>query len=268
MPQMRRTLATVLAVLAALCLGACGDGTVRVDFRPEEGATYRYEVRIRSESETVLATGAPQLRTDDVILLAEHTVLQTGVDGVRVRVVLAEPEGARRTFEVVFDRAAQLQAIESIEGVPSEVLGELGLAELFPVAAGGPPDRGLAPGDRWEVDAQVALGVTTPLSRLTGGGRLVQLDVEGDHDVALLRSETELPVLTTRSSAKGELRLDGIQRTEQDATRDLADGSVRAASSRTVGRYDLTVAPPAGTTGSPVTGILTVTVTSETRRVR
>lgn len=265
---MRRAFAIATVGLIALGSTGCGNGTVRVDFRPEEGATYRYEVRIRSESETVLASGAPQLRTDDVLLLAEHTVLETDGDGVRVRVVLAEPAGDQRTFEVVFDRAAQLQAIESIEGVPSEVLDELGLAELFPAAAGGPPDRGLAPGDSWEVDAQVALAATPSPSRLTGSGRLVQLDVEGDHDVALLRSETELPVLTTRSSPEGELRLDGVQRTEQDATRDLADGSIRAASSRTVGRYDLTVAPPIGTTGSPVTGTLIVTVTSETRRIR
>jgi len=268
---MRRALATVLAALlaglAALGLIGRGEGTVRVAFRPEQGATYRYEVRISSTSETVLGAAAPARSADDVLLVAEHTVLATGPDGVRVQVVLAEPEGDQRTFEVVFDRAAQLQAIEAIEGVPAEILGELGLASVFPAAAGGPPDRGLAPGDRWEVDDRVALGANPSLTRLTGEGRLVELAVEGGRDVARLRSVTVLPVLTSRSTPQGELLLDGIQRTAQDATHDLADGSIRSATSTTTASYDLTVSPPLGTSATPVTGTLTVTVSAETRRV-
>lgn len=264
---MRRALAIATFGLVALGLPTCGDGTVRVDFRPEEGATYRYEVRIRSESETVLAAGAPQVHTDDVLLVADHTVVENRDDGVRVRVVLAEPGGEERTFEVVFDRAAQLESIESLEGVSTQVLGDLGLSELFPAAAGGPPDRPLAPGDRWDVDVALAFGGAGSPSRLTGTGRLVELGVEDGREVARLESSVALPVRTTRPSAEGELRLDGTQVTDQQATRDLTDGAVRRASSQTVGRYDLTIMPPTGTASAPVTGSLTVTVRSETRRL-
>jgi hypothetical protein len=34
-----------------------------------------------------------------------------------------------------FDRAAQLTAVESVEGIPAEALGSLGLSEIFPAAA-------------------------------------------------------------------------------------------------------------------------------------
>lgn len=264
---MRRALAT--AALGALAVGgaACSDGSVRVDLRPEEGATYRYEVRIRTESETVLGAGAPQVRTDDVLLVAEHTVVATGDDGVSVEVSLAEPGGRQRSFEVVFDRAAQLESIAAIDGIPAEVLGDLGLAELFPAAAGGPPDRPLAPGDRWQVDALVDLGGAGPAGRLTGDGRLVELGVEDGQDVARIESTVTLPVRSVRQSPDGEVSLEGTQTTEQRATRDLGDGSVRRAASDTVGRYELSVAPPAGTASQPVTGTLVVTVSSESRRV-
>ncbi len=268
---MRRALPTALLGTVALGLslgaGACGDGTVRVDLRPDEGATFRYEVRITTESETVLAGGPPQVRTDDVLLVAEHTVLGSSDGGVRVEVVLAEPDGQQRSFEVTFDRGAQLESIAPLDGASNGALGDLGLAELFPAAAAGPPDRRLAPGDRWQVDALVDLDGAGTTGRLSGDGHLIELGVVEGRDVARIESEVTLPVRSVRPSPDGELLLDGTQVTEQRATRDLADGSVRRATSTTVGRYDLTVSPPAGTTSPPVTGTLRVTVTSETRRV-
>jgi hypothetical protein len=113
----------------------------------------------------------------------------------------------------------------------------------------------------------VAFGAAGPAGALTGRGHLVALGVEDGRDVARLRSTFRLPVRTTRPGARGKVTLDGLQSTEQSTTRDLADGAVRRASSVTVGRYDLAVAPPTGTGAVPVTGSLTVTVRTETDRV-
>lgn len=255
----------VLAVALVATLSSCREGTVRLTFRPEVGATYRYELEVRTVSEVRIGPTGPERREEDVTLTAEHTVLRSGDDGVEVRVLLQEPGSDDRVFEVVFDRAAQLEEVRSIEGVPDERLGLLGIAEIFPAAVGAPPDRALAPGAGWVIDDPVQVPDSTSKTRLDGSGRLVELGVVDGEKVASLEAAARLPLEAVIPSASGELRLEGVQVTDYRATHDLDDGSVREASSTTLGRFDLEVSPPPDRKVAPVPGFLVVQVSSRIR---
>lgn len=255
----------LLAIALVAGLSGCREGTVRLTFRPEVGATYRYELEIRTVSEVRIGATGPDRREEDVLLTAEHTVLRSGDDGVEVRVLLQEPGAADRVFEVVFDRAAQLEEVRSIEGVPDERLGLLGIAEIFPAAVGAPPDRALAPGAGWVIDDSVQVPDAASSTRLDGSGRLVELGVVEGEKVASLEAAARLPLEAVIPSASGELRLEGVQVTDYRATHDLDDGSVREASSTTLGRFDLEVTPPPDRPVDPVPGFLVVQVSSRIR---
>jgi hypothetical protein len=267
-PRYARRVAAVLAVaLAAVPVGACREDTVRLTFRPEVGATYRYEIRVRTETEVHLAGTEPEITTEDAVLVADHTVLHAGSRGVRVRVVLSAGAEAERTFVVRFDRSAQLEGVERVEGLASGPAGQLGLSEIFPTAAGAPPDRRLAPGERWEIDDEIALpGSPTP-ARLTGRGRLAELGVVDGVEVATVRSVSRLRLEATTDTVQGRMRLDGLQVTEHEAVHDLGDGAVRQARSTTTGSYGIDLTPPPGQPGDPIPGSLVVRVRSETNRV-
>lgn len=266
----RRRMASMGLVLALAGSGlvGCREGAVRLTFRPEAGTTYRYEVEVRTVSEVRMGRQAPEIRKEDVVLTAEHTVLRAGEDGVEVRVRLQEPGGPVRIFEVVFDRAAQLEEVQSIEGVPDDRLGTLGISEIFPAAAGAPPDRPLAPGASWVIDDVIQLpDGTAAATELTGSGRLVELAVVAGEEVARLASAARLPLESVQASPDGSLRLSGAQVTEYAATHDLDDGAVREATSNTVGSFDLEISPPPGAGTNPVSGSLRVEVSSHTRLI-
>ncbi len=263
----RLGLPALALTLAVTGLVGCREGTVRLTFRPEVGAVYRYEVVVRTLSEVRLGSQEPEIREEDVVLTAEHTVLRAGDDGVEVKVLLQEPGGPDRVFEVVFDRAAQLEEVQSIEGVPDDRLGTLGISEIFPAAAGAPPDRPLEPGASWIIDDAIQLPGDAAATELTGSGRLVELAVVGGKEVARLASAARLPLVSVLAAPGGDLRLSGAQVTDYTATHDLADGAVRDATSSTVGSFDLEVAPPPGVGAQPVTGTLRVEVSSHTRLI-
>ena len=143
-----------LALLGAS--SGCGRGTVRIAFRPGSGARYGYQVTVTARTVTSVGEDPPQTSSDHQVLRAEQAVLSVDADGSRVQVRLTGDSGTR-TFVVRLDRAAQLAEVQRVEGLPASVLGDLGLSEIFPAAAGAPPDRALAPGDHWSVDEPVTL---------------------------------------------------------------------------------------------------------------
>jgi hypothetical protein len=258
----------VLGVAASLAAGCDADGAVALAFRPAEGAELAYETDVESTTVTDVPCQAPSSRTDRATLRADHRVLEVGADGVRVEVALSRAGIGTRTFVVRFDRAAQLTTIEEVEGIPAAALGELGLSEVFPAAAGAPPDRPLAPGDRWAIDDEVRLDADGEPTRLRGEGRLVALGVEDGRDTATVETTTVLPVSTsTASPTTGTRELDGEQVTEVTATYDLADGALLRARSVTVGTFDLVLGPPPGGAGDECAGSLDVEVRSDVRRV-
>jgi hypothetical protein len=242
-------------LLAALSLGACRDGTVRVAFRPEVGARYTYRVRVAADVVTRIADRPVRRTTDEDVFTARHTVLAAGRDGSRVEVRLESEGQEPRTFVVRLDRAGRLAEVQRIEGIPADVLGGLGLSEIFPAAAGELPDRPLAPGDRWRIDRD-------------GSGRLTRLGVVDGRRRATVESDYVLPVSRTTSDGERPLRLEGDQRTRATSSYDVRDGAVEHVVADTTGRFRITVLPPSGETGPGIPGRLELRLRSETRRLR
>jgi len=266
-PSARRL--TGLFLLGALGCGvlvACRPDTVQVAFRPPVGARYRYQVDVTKVRTIQLGSDAPQRTVDDARIEADEMVLTSGPQGIRVQVELRRVGSTPRLFVVRFDRAAQLTAVETIEGLPASILEPFGLSEIFPAAAGAPPARPLAAGEQWTIDDPLTLAGSAP-SRLQGSGRLVSFGVVGGRKVASIRSSTMLPVASESALQGGQLALHGIERTVSTASRELADGAVEKASSTTGGDYEVALTPDGGQ-GSPVTGTLTIQVVSQTKRLR
>jgi hypothetical protein len=260
----RHRFVAALALAAAL-LAACRPDTVRITFTPAANATYRYDVHVRAVTNSTLADAAPRKSVDDFVLHAEHRVVSVGARSTELEVKLDIPGVGLRTFTAEFDRGAQLSRIQSIEGVPASALGQLGLSEILPGAAGAPPLRPLAPGDRWRIDTPAdVLGGGG--SRLRGQGRLLQLGVVRGRDVATIESRFRLPVKRTTTSTDATIELDGTQTTVVTTVRAIRDGAVESAKAVTSATYRVTLTPLPGANGAPVVGRLTVEVRSSTSR--
>jgi len=257
----------LLAALVGLVASGCRDDHITITYRPHPGAVFSYAIHVSSSTTTAFAdrpvSHQPPTSAD---FTASHRVLDAQNGITRVEVRLAREGIGERTFVMRFDRAAQLTAVESVEGIPAEALGSLGLSELFPAAAGAPPDRPLRPGDRWTIDDHVQLAGMDAPSRLVGTGRLVELGVVDGHDTATVTSSTTLPLTSTTTTPQGVQTLTGTQTTTITVVYDLRDGSVRHSTATTMGRFDVVLGPPTGQPGTPINGTLTVELTSEIRR--
>jgi hypothetical protein len=263
---MRRTIVLLAAFVAVVSTG-CRDDHVTIAHQPRPGATFTYAIHVTSSTTNSISNGTrsqpPRVPAD---FTARHRVLDAQGGTTRVEVRLAREGVGERTFVMRFDRAAQLTAVESVEGIPAEALGSLGLSEIFPTAAGAPPDRPLRPGDRWDIDDHVQLpGMDAP-TRLIGTGHLVQLGVIDGHKTATVSSATTLPLTSTSTTSDGVQTLTGTQTTTITVVYDQADGSVRHSTASTIGHFDVLLGPPAGQPGAPIRGTLTVELQSEIRR--
>ncbi len=258
-----------LGVAAVLLLSGCRGGSdekVEVTFRPPVGANYRYEVKVQSVTTTRLGDAPAERKVVDTVLESDATVLAAGPDEVRVQVVLRRPGSPDRSFIVLFDRAAQLSGVESVEGLPPDILGTSTFPELLPAASAAPPKRPLAPGERWRIDAEPNLpGSGT--ARLVGEGRLVKVRTVDGRKVADITAETSLPLSSTTKLRDATLGVQGTETTESTATRDVADGAVASARTMTKGDFRLTLTPPGAEAAPPVTGTMTIEVRSQTRRL-
>jgi hypothetical protein len=257
--------ATSLAIVAT----ACRPGTVTIAYRPTAGDRAVYDVRVRTETLLSLEGRAPTRRSSEARVRATQTVLGSpgdGEAGVRVEVRIERAGSRRRTFVAVLDRAAHVRSIESVEGLPASVLGDVGLPELVPSAAAVVPDRPLRPGQGWTIDVPLQLPSTSP-SRLRGSGRLLELGVVDGRDVAVVRATTRLPVARDTSLAEGRIRVDGTQTTTSTTRHALTDGSVVSAASVTRASFAVTLSPPeGGAPATPVEGTLRVVVRSAVSR--
>ncbi|MGH9188015.1 MAG: hypothetical protein ACRD0U_19750 [Acidimicrobiales bacterium] len=263
----RRTATVLVVAILVVPLAGCQDDTVLIRFQPPVGATYRYRSHVESRAVTALAENSPADVSDSATLTADHEVVTSDAGAVRIRVVLSRPGTGEGTYVMRFDRSAQLTAVESVEGIPAAALGDLGVSEIFPAGASAPPDRRLAPGDRWTIANLVQLpGMAVPAS-LTGEGRLVELGVVDGRDTATVETTFTLPVTSTGLVAGGSRTLSGSQTTVLRTTHDLVDGAIRRAVASTTGHYSLTLAPAGGAPGEPIAGTLDVEVRSTSDRV-
>ena len=255
----------VLAVAALTLASGCREETVQLGFRPRPGDRYEYRIEVRAESTATLGTEPPRRSVADDVFEARQSVLDVDPQGSRVEVHVRRAGGERRTFVARLDRAAQLVEVQRIEGLPASALGGLGLSEVFPTAAGAPPDRPLAPGDRWSIDEPLRFATAEP-SRIVGRGRLAELGVVAGRPVARVESSYRLPVRRSSEEARGRLLIEGSQGTRATVAYDVEDGAVETVTARTIGDYRLTLLPPEGVAGAPVPGRLTVDVRSVTHR--
>ncbi len=261
-----RRFALVACALAALAASACDDPAIRLTYRPAVGSRTSYELRVRTSTTTRLDGEPTAARSDSFVLRSDQrvTAAQAGRD-TRVAVRLSGDGQRTRNFMVRLDRAGQLATVETVEGVPAAALGNLGISELLPSAAGALPRRALRPGDRWRISQLLRIG-DEPAGRLVGRGRLASLGVSDGVNQAIVDTEVALPVDRTTPGEAGEtIHLVGSVRTVMRVTQRVADGVVLAASARSVGRYDVTLLPPTIDGGPPVRGTLTVIVTSTTK---
>lgn len=239
---------------------------MRLGLSPAVGARAVYRITVRAETVTTIGEGEPRRRVQDTVLVARHRVLESGPDGSRIEVRLsAEREGESR-FDVRFDRAGQAVEVQRIEGLPAQALGDLGLSEIYPAAAAAPPDRPLAPGDRWDIDEPVTFAGPTS-ARAVGEGRLVRLEAADGRRLAQVETDYRLPVQRTAEETAGRLLLDGSLDTRARVAYDLDADLVEWVQATSRGRYRVTLLPPAGLAGTPVPGTLVVDVESSTRRV-
>ncbi len=248
-------------------LTACGRDTVRVSFRPAVGATYRFEVGVHSVTTTRLSGSQPERSVDDIVLHVDETVVSAAGGEARVQVRLRQAGAPDRTFVVRLDRAAQLAGVDAVDGLPPSVVGPDALPQILPGAPGAPPDRPLAPGERWTIDAPARLPGGGD-SRLVGSGRLIELGLVHGRKVASTRALTRLPLTSTAAVRGNAVALDGTETTEGTATRDIADGAVERATTVTRGDFGLVVAPAGDNRGARVAGRLSIEVRSDTRRLR
>ena len=150
----RLALYLLVPVVAAGGLTACDKESVHVGFRPEAGASYRYEIKVQSVTTTVLGDEAPERSVDEVTLESQDTVLSAAPEEARVKVQLRRVGSPVRTFQVRFDRGGRLAGVDAVDGLPPAVLGPVGLPEFLPAAATAPPDKALSPGEKWKIEAE------------------------------------------------------------------------------------------------------------------
>lgn len=255
----------LLPALAAGGLTACEKEAVHVGFRPEAGASYRYEIKVQSVTTTLLGDEAPDRSVDEVTLESRDTVLSAAPGEVKVQVQLRRAGSPDRTFLVRFDRGAQLAGVDAVDGLPPAVLGPVGFPEFLPAAATAPPDRALSPGETWKIDATPTLPGAAAV-RLEGSGKLVKVTSAGGRKVASIKAETRLPLSSTSRVGEATVTISGTETTESTATRALADGVVQEANSVTRGTYNLLLSPRPGG-GLPVTGTMSVEIRSQTKRL-
>lgn len=257
----RLALYLLVPAVAAGGLTACEKESVHVGFRPEAGASYRYEIKVQSVTTTVLGDEAPERSVDEVTLESRDTVLSAAPEEVKVQVQLRRAGSPDRTFQVRFDRGGRLAGVDAVDGLPPAVLGPVGLPEFLPAAATAPPDKALSPGEKWKIEA-----TPSPTTRLEGTGRLVKVSSAGGRKVASIKADTSVALSSTSTVGEATATISGTERTESTAMRALADGVVEEASSVTTGTYNL-VLTPVGGGGAPVTGTMAVEIRAQTRRL-
>lgn len=261
----RRRSALAGLVVAALFSVACEEHTVTIRFDPDVGDRYSFRSQISTEVEREI-DGERTVESARSELEATESVIAVDDDTVTVEVTLDRDTAPSRSYEVRFDRADKLTAIDLIEGVPAEALG-LDLATDLPTDVASPPDGPLEPGDTWVIERTFTVEGREEPSVVTGTGRVDALGVEDGHEVAVVVVDLRVPVHSVVDTAAGRVTIVGVQTSRSRTTYDLADGAARGDRTDIDGDLDVVVEPPAGVVAPPVPGRIRYRVETETSRV-
>ncbi len=210
-----------------------------------------------------MVAGQPARHTSGTATVDTDQVVESSSgEGTLVQVALHFVTGESRQVVIRLDRAAQLVGIDA---QPGDDLGGLGVAEVFPTAAGSPPDHPLRPGEKWSVRKGLELPDSVP-TQLTGRGRLTRLGVVGGRRTATVETTLDLPIVRHTDDGGSESDLEGVQHTELTTTHAVANGAVQSATATTTADYALRLYPPAGVAAPVIPGSLRLTVHSVTTR--
>lgn len=254
----RALLAPVLAAGLGLAAAACREHTVSVAYAPEVGDRYEYRYEISARVTRTLEGEAPQHLDVDTVLLAEQRVEALTDDGARVELELTRDGGLPRTAVVLLDRAGSLEGVELVDDLDPDVFGVAGTDALVATHLDGPPDRPLAPGERW----------TLSDGPRHGTGTLERLGVIDGEDVAVVRTEATEDLSRSVRAGGTTSRVAGTLRSGARTAYDLDDGALRRSRSWSHGRLRALLAPPPGVDADPVPAAITYDVEVEVTRLR
>jgi hypothetical protein len=156
----------------------------------------------------------------------------------------------------IVDRAGSLEGVELVEGLGAAVLGVADDA-IVPTLPG-PPDRPLAPGDRWSISS----------ARRSGEGRLARLGVVDGSDVAVVRTTATEDLAGAVRAGASATRVRGRVRSGATVSYDLDGGAVRRSRSWSRGEVRAELQPPEGVDAEPVRATISYEVTVEVARTR
>jgi hypothetical protein len=214
---------------------------VSVAYAPTVGDTYDYRYEIEATVTRTLEGQEPEVMRIDTELAAHQLVRAVTEEGARIRLQLTRDGGATRTAVAIVDRAGTLEGVELVEGLAAAVSGLAEEGSLVPTLAG-PPDRPLAPGDRWEVRQ----------GRRADHGRLERLGVIDGSDVAVVRTTATEDLARSVQTGASATEVTGRVRSGATTSYDLDDGAIRRSRSWSRGEIDAEIAPPAGVRAEPV----------------
>ena len=211
--MVRRLLA--VGVLAVVAFG-CRPSTVSVAFAPQVGDRYAYRYEIEATITRAIEGEEPEVIHVDTELVARPGGAGRAPSrGARIRLELTREGGATRTAVALVDRAGSLEGVELVEGLGAEVFGAAD--SIVPTHLPGPPDRPLAPGDRWSSDD----------GDLRGRGRLERLGVIDGSDVAVVRTTATEDLARSVRAGASATEVTGRVRSGATTSYDLVDGAIR-----------------------------------------
>jgi hypothetical protein len=255
--RLPRGLLAAAAAVVALPLLACRPATVSVTYAPKVGDRYGYRYEITATVTRAVEGAEPQVTHVDTELSADQVVEARTDRGARIRLRLTREGGAPRTAVAIVDRAGSLEGVELVAGLGDAVLGVADEDAIVPNLPG-PPDRPLAPGDRWSIAS----------GKRTGEGRLERLGVIDGVDVAGVRTSATADL--AREVTAGASATQGRGRVRSGATTsyDLGSGAIRRSRSWSRGDVHAELQPPEGVEARPVVATISYEVTVQVTRTR
>lgn len=256
MPR-RPPVGLVAAAMGTLVLLGCRPSTVSVAYTPQVGDRYAYRYEIEVTITRSLEGAEPEVVHLDTELVARQEVRARTPRGARINLELTREGGATRTAVAIVDRAGSLEGVELVEGLGAAVLGVADEDALVPTHLAGPPDRPLAPGDRWSIRA----------GDRTGEGRLERLGVIDGSDVAVVRTTASEDVSRAVQAGASATEVSGHVRSGATTSYDLVDGAIRRSRSWSHGQIDALLEPPSGVEAEPVHATIGYEVTVRVTRI-
>jgi hypothetical protein len=248
-----------LTLLLPLSLTACRSDTVSLEYHFPEGVTeYRLEASGSARwdigeggegSYRVVFDVTERVREDN----GETAVVEVTMSPVSVEEDgLPAPGSGDRSFALRLDRYGGVPEVLEVEGVDAATLDP---DELIFIGTYRPtlPLDPVELGGEWDSERVFEIGRV--FQEIGARGKLESLYLDEDGPVAELAYKGEGPLEWTTELPQGLAELTGSGTTRQHASFDIEGGTLREATSATLGTFEVRVVPRSGA-GTPLTGTL------------